>query len=70
VLLSLPSGDRELCGDAAFEYDSLLGNVLRVSLDTADFDEEQKELLISEAEWNGTISRPSGEDGDCRFRLS
>ena len=67
VVLSLPSGEREICGPAEYERDPLLGNVLRVTVDTPATFDEPAELLISEAEWEGKISGATGQESEQHF---
>lgn len=57
------------CGAAHFGRDDYLGNVLRIRIDSAH-GEGNPEILLSEREWDGEISRDTEYGCDYCFRPS
>ena len=73
LILPIKGRNTACCGTACFGRDDLLGNVLRIRIDAAHGEannEGNPEILLSEHEWDGEISRDTEFGCDFCFRPS
>lgn len=69
LILPIKGKNTTCCGTASFARDEFLGNVLRIRIDAAH-GEGTPEILLSEQEWDGNITRDTEFGCDYCFRPS